>query len=390
MGFLSDVGRANVLGQVLEYGSFQQRNRQLQMRQELIDMQKQQQEAEQAQQEKMTRPMLLSELVGKGSEAKPNQMKVFADAVKMAGGRKTVGPDGNEDFIVTQQDMPNIQKFMQLQQQFHVPLLWAERADNDLEIQGIMKQMGKGKPQEEFARNDRLEQLKKRNADILREISGPDKASEEDQYSEPFPASIGGKEILLRRNLRTNKVEQVSAGPVGGTTVNVGQNKLDIEAGKELIKNLPKLQKQADDSATAIDRIDTMLGLLSRGAGGRLGQAKAAVAPWLETIGISTKGLTEAQLYERLSTTLGGSMRMAIIGPGPVSDYEQELLKKVSGGGATAAAAAKELLDFYRKSAIRNIDRYNAAAKDISRESPMAGRLYTPIEYKKQDPLGIR
>jgi hypothetical protein len=53
-------------------------------------------------------------------------------------------------------------------------------------------------------------------------------SKETEQWSEPFSGKVGGKEILLRKNIKTGKVEQVSAGPVGGTVVNVGN---DLERG---------------------------------------------------------------------------------------------------------------------------------------------------------------
>ena len=43
----------------------------------------------------------------------------------------------------------------------------------------------------------------------------------EEQWGEPFTGKVGGKEVLLRKSLKSGKVEQVSAGPMGGTTVNV-------------------------------------------------------------------------------------------------------------------------------------------------------------------------
>ena len=201
MGFLADVGRANVLGQTIQYGQFTQQAEESKLKHQLM-------QSKLAEEERLNRPMLLSELVGKGSEQKPNTMKIFQDAVKMAGLPKTMGPNGKEDYIVTQKDLPNVQKFIALQNDLHVPLLWAERSDNQLEIDNLMKQMGKGKPMEELARHDQIEQLKKRNADILLEIrkgQEPKQEKQEDQYSEPYSVNVGGKEVLVKELMKLNK-----------------------------------------------------------------------------------------------------------------------------------------------------------------------------------------
>ena len=72
-------------------------------------------------------------------------------------------------------------------------------------------------------------------------------------------------------------------------------------------------------------------------------------------------------------------MRMEIVGPGVVSDYEQKLLGEVSAGGSTATDAAKELLTYYRGIAQSNIRDYNDTASAVNEASPAAGRLYKPI-----------
>jgi hypothetical protein len=122
-----------------------------------------------------------------------------------------------------------------------------------------------------------------------------------------------------------------------------------------------------------------MLGLIEKGAGGRLGQIKAWLAPSLEVAGIKSQGLSDAQLYQILARTLGGSMRMEIIGPGQVSDYENRLMAAISGGGGTATEAAKELLQYYRGIAEGNISDYNASAGVVGEASPVSKKANPPI-----------
>lgn len=43
------------------------------------------------------------------------------------------------------------------------------------------------------------------------------------QWSDPYTMNVGGKEVLVRKDLTSGKVEQVSAGPSGGTTGNLSE-----------------------------------------------------------------------------------------------------------------------------------------------------------------------
>lgn len=163
-------------------------------------------------------------------------------------------------------------------------------------------------------------------------------------------------------------------------------NKLDEASVKTLLRTMPKLKEDAISANSAMDRIDTMLGLLDKGAGGRSGQLKAAIGPYAEMFGIKTQGLTDAQLYETLSKTIGGSLRMQIVGPGPVSNYENQLLQRVSGGGATGVAAAKELLAYYKSQGETKINDYNDSVTQVAEYSPATAKIYKPVSRKGPQP----
>ena len=75
----------------------------------------------------------------------------------------------------------------------------------------------------------------------------------------------------------------------------------DKDTIKGAIKTLPALKEKAKSSNNGIARIDRMLGLIEKGAGGRVGQVKAWLAPTLEAFGYKSQGLAEAQMYETLS-----------------------------------------------------------------------------------------
>lgn len=69
------------------------------------------------------------------------------------------------------------------------------------------------------------------------------KGKTEDQWSEPYPMVVGGREVLVRKNLSSGKVEQVSAGPTGSS--GVGDAHFDpelvadaVEAGRQNLQSV--------------------------------------------------------------------------------------------------------------------------------------------------------
>jgi hypothetical protein len=157
-------------------------------------------------------------------------------------------------------------------------------------------------------------------------------------------------------------------------------DKLDYESGKKLISTLPKMKDEAVVAAVSLDKMKYMVDLMDKGAGGTAGALKAAVAPYAELFGYNPKSLSDAQAFQLAAKTISGSMRMAIIGPGQVSNYEQQLLQSLSGGGNTARAAAKELYSLYAKEAKDRVSKYNDSVSALHELSPKSKTLWKPIE----------
>jgi hypothetical protein len=161
-------------------------------------------------------------------------------------------------------------------------------------------------------------------------------------------------------------------------------DKLDYESGKKLISTLPKMKDEAVVAAVSLDKMKYMVDLMDKGAGGTAGALKAAVAPYAELFGYNPKSLSDAQAFQLAAKTISGSMRMAIIGPGQVSNYEQQLLQSLSGGGNTARAAAKELYSLYAKEAKDRVSKYNDSVSALHELSPKSKTLWKPIEMKNE------
>jgi hypothetical protein len=160
------------------------------------------------------------------------------------------------------------------------------------------------------------------------------------------------------------------------------EDALKRESAKTLIKKMPSMRDDAVTANSGLDRIKEMEALLDKGAGGKYGKFLAAIGPYAEAIGFKSKNMTDAQAYEVLAKTLGGSMRMAIVGPGQVSNYENQLLQKVSGGGDVGRDAARELLNYYKKVAQDKVDLYHNSIDDLSEVSPGSVKVWRRLDGK--------
>ncbi|MCX5825637.1 MAG: hypothetical protein NTY86_19655 [Deltaproteobacteria bacterium] len=152
--------------------------------------------------------------------------------------------------------------------------------------------------------------------------------------------------------------------------------KLDYEAGRTLLRTLPKLKEDATVAAQSVKTMQDMIGLVEAGSAGAIGRLKGVLAPYAEALGYNSKSLSDAQTYQLLAKTISGSMRMAIVGPGQVSNYETQLLQSISGGGTTATAASKALLQHYADQARAKVDAYNRDRDQLAEVSPQGSKMF--------------
>lgn len=159
---------------------------------------------------------------------------------------------------------------------------------------------------------------------------------------------------------------------------------IDDALVKKTIQEMPKLKKEAIAQSANIGSIDNALNILKTSdVSGKAGQLKAWLAPYAEAFGMDTKGMNDAQTYQLLTRVLVGPMRLDIIGPGPVSEWEQKLMQQVSGGGGAGKEAAFTLLNYYRKLAETKINNYNETLDGLIEFRPNASKLYKKIETRQ-------
>lgn len=213
----------------------------------------------------------------------------------------------------------------------------------------------------------------------FREISG---VAPKLEFIESGDPSDPTKKIKVAANPYTGTAQSVpGVASYDPTTTRVNTTTKIYNAAEQkglegLVNNMPKLQDEALSAYEGNQRIDKMVGLINKGAAGPKAYAKSVAAPMLGMLGIETQGMNDAQIYQTLSKTLGGSLRQQIVGPGPVTNYEQELLKQVSGGGPLGAAAAKELLNMYRQAGLRKIELYHTNIDAMNSFAPATAAAY--------------
>ena len=163
-------------------------------------------------------------------------------------------------------------------------------------------------------------------------------------------------------------------------------SKLQFRKG---IESLETTQESVIQSAGAIKNFDKALELIEkRGVTGKGGQLRAWAAPIMETFGFSTEGLDDAALFSGLVGTIRGPLRLAVIGPGPVSGFEQKLLTEMSGGGGTAKESSKTLINFYKTQAIGRINKYNKTLEGLSKIDKRILEQFAKITFEDEGSVG--
>ena len=206
-------------------------------------------------------------------------------------------------------------------------------------------------------------------------------AKEAEQWSDPYTINVAGKPVTVRKNLKTNKVEKIAEDV--STTVRVQQTgqMTDKDILMPQIRTLPKLKREAQDSARRVRLYQDLSAMADKGAGGLVPGLKGILSPVLESLGMDATIESEAQAYQLMARAGVGSMRLMLVGSGQVSNYEQGLMQRLSGGSIeTSREAAKLLFKYYAKESQRVVEDYNQTVTDVSEVEPNIGKVYKKIE----------
>ncbi len=179
------------------------------------------------------------------------------------------------------------------------------------------------------------------------------------------------------------KVAEAGAPKMQMQMLNEKENTL-VKKGLDL---LPETKKEAVASRQAIDRIDQALGILEKHGSdvvGIPGKVRRWLAPFAKTVGMDAEKASDAEILHALLTAGAGSLRTQVVGPGPVSNYEQQILQSVSGGRMSYAEGVKEILRYHRAMNQNKIDEYNEQVEAISSIPgyEKTRQVFRPISYK--------
>jgi len=136
-----------------------------------------------------------------------------------------------------------------------------------------------------------------------------------------------------------------------------GSGALDKIVSREAVKDIPKLRREARVAEASERRIDQMMPAIESGsAGGLRGNILSSLSTFFDTPATS-----EAALFKQMAKLGAGQLRATVIGPGSVSNYENQLLQSIGGGGTEARSATIKLLKFYKREAGNTINVYHDA-----------------------------
>jgi len=192
----------------------------------------------------------------------------------------------------------------------------------------------------------------------------------------------GNEEITEEYDAEQKKWIPVAKAPryKPDTGARGNQSPYDQQIVTKTLTELPKLKKAAIEGQNTLKQTKRALELIEKGVTGKGGQLKAFLAPYAEMIGMPNDNLNDAQAFQLFARAIIGPMRLELIGPGPVSEWEQQLMQKLSGGGGAAKPAAKELIGYYRQIAQGKVDNYNQTLEGITQIAPVIGKVYQPFK----------
>lgn len=123
----------------------------------------------------------------------------------------------------------------------------------------------------------------------------------------------------------------------GATQVNVdtkGENAFATKAGQLQAARYDELASDAQSSKQMLSDVATLNELGKNIQTGKLAEAKAAIGPYAQALGIDVKGLSEIQAFEAIVNRVAPSLRVK--GSGAQSDYElKNFLKSLPSLGNT-------------------------------------------------------
>lgn len=236
---------------------------------------------------------------------------------------------------------------------------------------------------QEISQSKKIAALQSRITNAQKEIDRQDKRATDYNKENQLSGDAKNLEIILGRKPTVEELREYKKA--ASTTINVGDKRESKFMEEFTGKVLPKLHEEAMADKDAIGRFDMTIDLLKKSGDditGVSGAIKRFAAPYATALGINTDKMTDAQILNVLFSAQAGSLRKEIVGPGQVSNFEQQILQGVSGGSISTATGAMALMEYYRNQKVKRIGDVNErikAAAAIPGYENLPG-IYPPIE----------
>lgn len=214
-----------------------------------------------------------------------------------------------------------------------------------------------------------------------------------DQYSEPYSIPSSNGNILVRKNLRTQKVEPIDSGTKVTTNVDARPGaKFGEKLGEEKAKLIAKSREDAVAAAKAIEAlenadIDVQNGIKT----GAAANVQLGIAKWAKALGLgeadpqiaNTEAFRANMARETLNLVKGLGAGTAI------SNADREFAEKASGGSITLDDAAMiRLMDIARAAAanvqMKHKDLLSSAARSSGGDAEDLAVFEVPFSMRSE------
>ena len=168
-----------------------------------------------------------------------------------------------------------------------------------------------------------------------------------------------------------------------GTTIHTGDTASKLP--EEALRSIKELEPEANTAAGTVRSLGQVVSLLNQHGDditGWAGGLKRMLAKPLSLIGKTPESFTDAELLKTITSKTAGSMRMEVVGPGPVTEWEQGILQMVSGGKLSAAEGVRRIVEGNIVEQSKKIRRYN---NKITGLSNIPGYELTPTVFSPID-----
>lgn len=408
MGFLADVGRSNAfqIGQGVFRDVMDVNRQEMAGNLGMLEMQERQRRTEILQAEESRRAK--EDAVKQAAHERDNEI-LFADDIQSQSdksGRSNIGkwivetgkqlglakeyptPDGNVKYGYRRGDLKSIMDSQSQMKEFRQQALYYDYMDKKEAVDGLQDELAKAKPDKKSGIESQLEMATRsmksvKSAWLLSHGKDPDKEEAEQKKQD-----LAERRLDLAEQTATDRAEamdkrldildEAARTQAKKAVADKGLSFADKEALRATGKQLPKSKIAAETAVKNVQKIDDMLALIDKGAGGVSGELLAKINKAADIF--RTTSPDDAKYNELKARLRGfaGTLRLQLGLVGQTSDRDVAIMYEAAGGNSPAESQ-KAILGGYRQGYMQDVTNYNSDAEAYAGYSQAGGKLYRPI-----------